>query len=68
MKASTKRNFVRWLHIATGSVIGVYIYSPWGQVISFQIITKAIVIPLVVLSGLWMWKGHLLRKLFNANR
>lgn len=68
MKSSSKRNAIRWLHIAVGSVIATYIYSPWGQDPTFQLATKAIVIPLTILSGLWLWKGHLLRRKFNNNR
>ena len=68
MKSSTKRKVVRWLHIGAGSNIATYIYSPWSQIPSFQIFTKALVIPLTVLSGLWLWKGHLLRRAFNNNR
>jgi uncharacterized protein (DUF2141 family) len=62
MKASTKRNAVRWLHIGVGSVIAAYIYSPWGENPSFQLVTKAVIIPLTILSGIWLWKGHLLKK------
>lgn len=65
MKASTQRNFTRWLHIAVGSAIATYIYSPWGENPAFQFITKAIVIPLTVVTGLWLWKGHLVRKYFS---
>lgn len=68
MKSSTKRNVVRWLHIVVGSVIATYIYSPWGQDPTFQLATKTIVIPLTILSGVWLWKGHLLRKSFKKNR
>jgi uncharacterized protein (DUF2141 family) len=65
MKASAKRNIVRWLHIGVGSVIATYIYSPWSEIPAFQLFTKAIVIPLTILSGLWLWKGHLLKRAFN---
>jgi uncharacterized protein (DUF2141 family) len=62
MKASTKRNVVRWLHICVGSVIATYIYSPWGEIPAFQLVMKAIVIPLTTFSGLWLWKGYLLKR------
>ncbi len=53
---------VRWLHISVGGIIAAYIYSPLGQNPGFQIVTKALIIPLTILSGLWLWKGYLLRK------
>ncbi len=68
MKSSAKRNIVRWLHIAVGGIIAIYIYSPWGQNPTFQMATKAVVIPLTILSGLWLWKGHLLRKKLKTNQ
>jgi uncharacterized protein (DUF2141 family) len=65
MKNSTKRNVARWLHIGVGSIIATYIYSPWGELAAFQFFTKAIVIPLTIISGLWLWKGHLLKCSFS---
>lgn len=66
MKNSAKRNAVRMLHIAVGSVLAAYIYSPWGENQAFQIATKAILIPLTILSGLWLWKGHLFSKMIGG--
>lgn len=43
-------------------MIATYIYSPWGEIPAFQLLTKAVVIPLAILSGLWLWKGHLLKR------
>jgi uncharacterized protein (DUF2141 family) len=62
MTPSMKRSVARWLHIVVGSVIATYIYSPWGQIPTFQLATKFIIIPASILSGLWLWKGYLLRK------
>jgi hypothetical protein len=64
MKAAAERNLLRWLHIGTSAVIGTYIYSPLSTILWFQILTKAFVIPATVITGLWMWKGHQLRKKF----
>lgn len=66
MKNSAKRNAARMLHIAAGCVLASYIYSPWGENHAFQIATKAIVIPLTILSGLWLWKGHLFSKMIGS--
>lgn len=65
MKTLAKRNAVRWLHIGVGSIIATYIYSPWGEIPAFQVFTKAVVIPLTILSGIWLWKGHLLKPFFS---
>ncbi|MCU0432642.1 MAG: hypothetical protein MUC87_04210 [Bacteroidia bacterium] len=61
MKKSAQRNLIRWLHIIIGSILATYVYSPWNQIAVFQLIVKGIAIPVIILSGLWLWKGHLLR-------
>ncbi len=66
MKASTRRNLTRWFHILTGAVIATYIYSPWAAIPEFALLTKAIVLPLLIASGLWLWKGHLLKRAFRS--
>lgn len=65
MKAVAERNLVRWIHIGASAVIGTYIYAPFGDIIWFQLLTKVIVIPATVFTGLWMWKGFLIRKYWN---
>lgn len=67
MKNSTKRNIVRWAHLLTGGIIATYIYSPYSEIAAFQFIVKAVVIPLIILSGLWLWKGPLVRRPFKSN-
>lgn len=67
MKASSQRHFIRGLHIAVGSIIATFIYSPWGQDTTFQFFTRSIIIPLSILSGIWLWKGHLLKRYFKTS-
>lgn len=62
MKASTQRKIVRWLHIITSIPLIGYVYGPLRHVPRAVFALKWILFPLVVISGLWMWKGHLLRK------
>jgi hypothetical protein len=68
MKATTERNLLRWLHIGTSAVIGTYIYSPLCDLFWFQILTKAIIIPATVITGLWMWKGQQIRTKFSKSK
>jgi len=65
MKVAQQRNLFRWLHIIAGSIIATYIYSPWAEISLFQILTKFVVIPLLILTGMWLWKGHLLRRMMK---
>jgi thiosulfate reductase cytochrome b subunit len=63
MKDATKRLIVRWLHIALAIPIVGYIYSPFELLPSYAVQTRFVFLPAMVLSGLWMWKGHVLRRL-----
>ena len=64
MKEATKRSIFRWIHIVFSIPILGYIYSPFDQIPNYAFPTRYIFVPTMVLSGLWMWKGHLLRRLF----
>ncbi|HMF73709.1 MAG TPA: hypothetical protein VK616_19645 [Flavitalea sp.] len=65
MKASTERKIIRWLHIITSIPVVGYIYGPLSTIPRAAFTLKWVLFPLVVLSGLWMWKGHLVRKMFR---
>ena len=64
MKESTKRSIVRWVHLIFAIPILGYIYSPFAVLPSYAPMTRFVFFPLMVLTGLWMWKGHLVRRLF----
>ena len=63
MRDSTKRTIVRWIHIVCGVPIIGYIYSPFDEIPNYAPMTRYVFLPVMLLSGLWMWKGHLLRRL-----
>jgi hypothetical protein len=64
MKESTKRAIVRWIHLVISIPIIGYIYSPFQELPNYAPLVRYIFLPLMVLSGLWMWKGHVVRRLF----
>ena len=64
MKETTKRAIVRCLHLILAIPIIGYIYSPFELIPSYAFPTRFIFLPAMVLSGLWMWKGHVVRRLF----
>jgi hypothetical protein len=68
MKDATKRSVVRWLHIVFSIPIFGYILSPFDKLPGYAFKTRFVVFPVMVLSGLWMWKGHLLRRLISKNK
>ena len=63
MSEGTKRSIVRWIHIIFGIPIAGYVYSPFEELPNYAPVVRYVALPVIVLSGLWMWKGHLLRRL-----
>lgn len=65
MKETTKRSILRWIHVIFALPIVAYIYSPPEETVQYLPYFRYIYLPVVVLSGLWMWKGHVVRRLFG---
>lgn len=63
MKQGTIRSIFRWIHIVFGIPIIGYIYSPFDQIPNYATPTRFVFVPVIVLSGLWLWKGHLIRQM-----
>jgi len=62
MKASTERKIIRWFHILANIPLIGYIYGPVSNIPEATFALKWLIFPLIILSGLWMWKGHLVKK------
>jgi hypothetical protein len=65
MSQTTKRWIFRWIHIVFAIPIIGYIYSPFDQIPNYAPATRYVFVPIMVLSGLWMWKGHVVRGLIS---
>ena len=65
MSDGTKRTIVRWIHLILSIPIIGYVYSPFEELPNYAPVVRYVSIPVLVLSGLWMWKGHVLRRLFS---
>jgi hypothetical protein len=65
MKEVTKRSIFRWIHIIFSIPILGYIYSPFEKLPDYAPATRFVFLPAMVLSGFWMWKGHVLRRLIS---
>jgi hypothetical protein len=63
MKDATQRLIVRWIHIVFSIPIVGYIYSPFEEIPNYAPAVRFVFLPVMLLSGLWMWKGHVLRRL-----
>jgi thiosulfate reductase cytochrome b subunit len=63
MKQGTARWIFRGIHIIFSIPILGYIYSPFEKLPDYAPATRFVFLPLMVLTGLWMWKGHVVRRL-----
>jgi hypothetical protein len=65
MKEATKRLIFRWIHIVFSIPILGYIYSAFDKIPNYAPATRYVFVPVMILSGLWMWKGHVVRRLIS---
>ena len=65
MSQSIPRTLFRWIHIVMAIPILGYIYSPFDRLPDYAFKTRFVFVPAMVLSGLWMWKGHVVRRLIS---
>ncbi len=63
MNQSTKRSILRWIHIVFSIPIIGYIYSPFEEIPNYAAPTRYVFLPILILTGLWMWKGQWVKRL-----
>lgn len=66
MSAALERKIIRWMHIILSIPVVGYIYGPVSQIPMATMWVKFVFFPVIVLSGLWLWKGHVVKKLFRG--
>jgi hypothetical protein len=66
MREQTIRIIVRWIHIVCAIPIIGYIYSPFANLPDYATPTRFVFFPVMLFSGLWMWKGHLVRRMVSG--
>ena len=62
---ATQRTIFRWIHLVLAIPIIGYVYSPFEEIPNYAPAVRFVFLPLMVLTGLLMWKGHLLRRLVS---
>ena len=65
MNPGAKRSIFRWLHVIFGLPIVGYIYTPFEAIPNFAPVVRYVAVPVIVLSGFWLWKGDALRRLVS---
>ncbi len=59
------RSIFRWIHIICGIPMLGYIYDSPSDTHYYAFSVRYVFVPALVLSGLWMWKGHVVRRLIS---
>jgi hypothetical protein len=65
VKETTRRAILRTVHLILAIPIVGYVYSPFDVIPDYAPATRFVFLPAMVLSGLWMWKGHAVRRLIG---
>jgi thiosulfate reductase cytochrome b subunit len=60
-----QRSIFRWIHLILAIPIVGYIYSPFDKLPGYAPATRFVFLPLMALTGLWMWKGHVVRRVMG---
>jgi hypothetical protein len=68
MTDATKRSIFRWIHLVFAIPIIGDIYSPFKELPNYAPVVRFVAFPVIAVSGLWMWKGHLVRRLISKTR
>ena len=66
MTNTTWRTIFRWIHLVFAIPIVGYVYSPFENLPAYAPPTRYFFLPVIALSGLWMWKGHVVRGLLST--
>jgi hypothetical protein len=40
----------------------IFIYTPLGDVSAFQLLVQIILVPMIIITGVWMWQQARVRK------
>ena len=65
MIKAPKRWIPRLIHLIFSIPIIGYVYSPFEELPNYAPVVRFVAIPALGLTGLWMWKGHVLRRLIS---
>jgi hypothetical protein len=62
------RKLMRYVHLIAGIYIATYLYSPLSDLAAAEWTLKVVIIPLISVTGLFLWQQPLLTKWVRRNR
>jgi len=63
LSGKQQRTILRYSHLFAGMLNVFFIYTPLGDVLAFQLLVQIILVPVIIITGVWMWKQARMRKL-----
>ena len=63
LSGKQQRTILRYSHLLAGMLNVLFIYTPLGDVWAFQLLVQIILVPVIVITGVWMWQQARVRKL-----
>lgn len=65
MSNATQRLICRWIHILFGLPLIGFVYGPQPETEPYRYLFQYVFVPVLLLSGLWMWKGHVVQRMLS---
>ncbi len=63
LSGKQQRTILRYSHLLAGMLNVFFIYTPLGDVPEFQLLVQIILVPVIIITGVWMWQQARVRKL-----
>lgn len=63
MNQGLKRTILRWTHILIGLPLVGFVYGPPAETEPYRYLFQYVFMPVLLISGAWMWKGHVVERL-----
>jgi hypothetical protein len=68
MSAVLERKIIRRLHLVLSIPVIGYIYGPVAKIPPAVAFTRFVAMPLIIVSGLWLWQGHRIKAALRRGR
>jgi hypothetical protein len=63
LSGKQQRSLLRYSHLLAGMLNVFFVYTPLGDVWAFQLLVQIILVPVILITGVWMWQQARVRKL-----
>ena len=63
LSGKQQRTILRYTHLLAGMLNVFFIYTPLGDVREFELLVQIGLVPVIIITGIWMWQQARVRKL-----